>query len=32
MLAVIGIIQLGVGEQRRSNRGAQQFAVHGGVA
>jgi iron(III) transport system permease protein len=32
MLLAIGAIQLGVGEQRRSSRGVQPMAVHGGVA
>lgn len=32
MLGAIGAIQLGVGEQRRSNRGIQPIAVRGGVA
>ncbi|MEP7172958.1 MAG: iron ABC transporter permease [Aestuariivirga sp.] len=32
MLMAIGAIQLGVGEQRRSNRGIQPIAVRGGVA
>ena len=32
MLGAIGAIQLGVGEQRRSNRGIQPMAVRGGVA
>jgi iron(III) transport system permease protein len=32
MLLAIGVIQLGVGEQRRSNRSIQPIAVRGGVA
>jgi hypothetical protein len=31
-LMAIGLIQLGVGEQRRTNRDIQPLAVRGGVA